>query len=424
MSFNLKSKADLYNELEQLNKIYQQKKSDSITLDLSRGKPGYDQVDLSNEMLDVLNSDSDFSTPEGFDCRNYGVLDGISSIKSLFADMLDVNPCNIFVGGNSSLNMMFDTVSHLVTHGISGCKPWFGQNVKFLCPVPGYDRHFSITEYFNIEMISVPMDDNGPDMDMVENLVENDELIKGIWCVPKYSNPSGITYSDEVVKRFANLKPKAKDFRIFWDNAYCLHDISDTPDTLLNIMTECEKTGNQDLPIIFCSTSKITFPGSGIAAMAASDNNINAFKNRYCYQTIGYDKLNQLRHIRFLKDIDTLKAHMKKHGRIIKPRFDVILDYFDREFKDINDITWTSPKGGYFIALKLPNGCAKRAVSLCSDAGLILTPAGATHPYGVDPDDSTLRIAPTFSSVDDISKASDLLCLCVKIAVLEKALDE
>lgn len=417
------SRDNLKQELLTLNNEYDSFKSQNLKLDMSRGKPSLEQTELSNGMFDILNSDSDFETKDGIDCRNYGLLDGIPQIKKLFADLMDVEQDEVFVGGNSSLNLMFDVFTHFMTHGIAGEKPWLGRDVKFLCPVPGYDRHFSITEYYNVKMINIPMTKTGPDMDMIENLVSSDESIKGIWCVPKYSNPDGITYSDETVKRFARLKPKAKDFRIMWDNAYCIHDLSDEPDNLLSLMSECKKVGNEDIAIFFCSTSKITFPGSGVAALAASKPNMAEIKKRYSIQTIGFDKLNQLKHDRFFENMDSLKKHMAKHRAIIEPKFQVVLDALSKEFSDNNIASWNTPKGGYFISINLMDGCAKRVVELCKNAGVTLTSAGATYPYKIDPKDSNIRLAPTYPSLDELKLAIKLFCLCVKIASLEKLLN-
>jgi len=319
------------------------------------------------------------------------------------------------VGGNSSLNMMFDTIACMMETS------WGRQEkLKFLCPAPGYDRHFGITQYFGIEMITVPMTSTGPDMDMVEKLVNEDSTVKGIWCVPKYSNPQGITYSDETVKRFAALKPAAKDFRIMWDNAYIVHDISDTPDTLLNIFDELKKNGNEDMVFEFCSTSKITFPGAGVAALAASDNNMAVLKNRYKYQTIGYDKLNMLRHVKYFGDFKGLLAHMQKHKAVLQPRFDMVTDTLERELKGLGIADWTKPNGGYFVSVDVMDGCAKRVVELCKNAGVVLTGAGATYPYGKDPKDSNIRVAPTYPPIEELETAMNIFCVCVKMAALEQ----
>lgn len=410
----------------ELDKKYHEFKSQNLSLDMSRGKPNTEQLNISMEMMDVLNSKANLKCREGIDCRNYGVLDGILAAKELIANMLGVLPDEVIIYGNSSLNTMYDSIVRAYVHGILGNKPWSKYDkVKFLCPVPGYDRHFSVAEYFGIEMINVNMNEDGPDMDTIEKLVSEDETIKGIWCVPKYSNPQGITYSDEVVKRFANLKPKAKDFRIFWDNAYVVHDLyEDKCDELLNIMDECKKAGNPDIVYEFCSTSKISFPGSGIAAMAASKNNIESIMKQLTIQTIGYDKLNQLRHVRFYKTMDGIKEHMKKHAAILRPKFETVLSTLDKEIKPYGIGTWFNPKGGYFISFNTLEGCAKKVVALCKEAGVVLTEAGATYPYKKDPTDSNIRIAPTYPSIDELKKALELFIICVKIASIDKILSE
>ncbi|MGN0517512.1 MAG: aminotransferase class I/II-fold pyridoxal phosphate-dependent enzyme [Acutalibacteraceae bacterium] len=415
------NKQELIVEHERLQKEYDDFKARGLSLDMSRGKPGSDQLDLSQGMLDTINSKSDCKTEDGTDCRNYGILDGITSMKRVFSQILGVKPENVIVGGNSSLNMMFDTITCFMTAGVSGCDPWIKQGeIKFLCPVPGYDRHFGVTQYYGIKMINVPMSATGPDMDMIERLVSSDESIKGMWCVPKYSNPQGITYSDETVRRLAALKPKAKDFRIMWDNAYCVHDVTDTPDNLLNLMDECIKNGNEDLPIMFTSTSKITFPGAGVAAMAASDANLKVFKERYKYQTIGYDKLNMLRHARFFGDYDGILAHMQKHKAILAPKFNTVVDKLESKLGGTGAAKWIKPNGGYFVSVDVMNGCAKRVVELCKNAGVKLTGAGATYPYGIDPNDSNIRIAPSYPSLEELALAMDLFCLCTSLAVTEK----
>ncbi len=417
------SNEQLKNEYKKLSKEFEDIKNLKLSLNMSRGVPSKEQIELSLPMLDVLNSSSECQTIDGQDCRNYGILDGIPSCKKLMADVMGVNPDMVMVGGNSSLNMMFDTIATFMTKPVVvGEKPWCEvENRKFLCPVPGYDRHFGITEYFGFEMITVPMTDNGPDMDVVEELVK-DESVKGIWCVPKYSNPQGITYSDETVKRFASLSPAAKDFRIMWDNAYVIHHLSDNEDQLLNIFDECEKAGNPDLVFEFCSTSKISFPGSGVAAMAASESNMKVIKNRYSFQTIGYDKLNMLRHVRFFKDIDGMKAHMEKHKAILKPRFDLVVDALKNNLEDYGIVSYKNPNGGYFISVDVMEGTAKRVVALCKEAGVVLTGAGATYPYSNDPEDKNIRVAPTAPSVEDLGKAMDVFCVCAKLAAVEKLL--
>lgn len=424
MSYLNCSKQELEKEYSSLVKQFEDVKSKGLNLNMARGKPGKEQLDLSLGLLDVVNSSSDFVGADGMDCRNYGILKGIEECRKLFGEMLGVDYNKVMVGGSSSLNMMFDTISCMMTKSVvDGCKPWYEvKNRKFLCPVPGYDRHFGITEYYGFEMIPVPMTSNGPDMDIVEKLVESDDSIKGIWCVPKYSNPQGITYSEETVKRFAALKPAAKDFRIMWDNAYCIHDISDTPDSLLNIYDECVKAGNEDMPILFCSTSKITFPGAGVAAMAASDANMNVFAERYNYEIISYDKLNMLRHVKYFKNYDGVLKHMQLHKKVLKPKFEIVLNTLDKELTSTGVGEWTNPNGGYFVSVDVLSGTAKRVVSLCKEAGLILTGAGATYPLGKDPEDKNIRIAPSFPPNDELQTAMDVFCICTKLAACEKLL--
>jgi DNA-binding transcriptional MocR family regulator len=377
-------------------------------------------------MLDVINSESDMKTLLGNDTRNYGDLDGIGECRRLLADMLGVAKDNVIVCGNSSLNIMYDTVARSYAFGVNGSTPWCKlDKVKFLCPVPGYDRHFKITETFGIEMIPVPMDENGPDMDMVEEYVNNDEAVKGIWCVPKYSNPSGISYSDEVVRRFAALSPKAEDFRIYWDNAYCIHHIyDDVQDEILNILEECEKAGNPNMVYMFASTSKISFPGSGVSAVATSRENMEYIMKHMTVQTIGHDKINQLRHVRFFKDIDGLKLHMKKHADILRPKFEAVLNILDQELTGLEIGSWIKPRGGYFISFDAMPGCAKAIVAKCKALGVVLTGAGATYPYGKDPQDSNIRIAPSFPTPEEMLAATKVFVLCVKLASVEKLLGE
>lgn len=411
---------------QQLDKEYEEVKKLELKLDMSRGKPAADQLDIAMGMMDVLNSSSDLKSQEGVDCRNYGILDGISEVKRLLADMMEVKPESIIVYGNSSLNVMFDTVSRSVTHGVMGSTPWCKlDKVKFLCPVPGYDRHFSITEYFGIDMINVPMTPEGPDMDMVEKLVSEDETIKGIWCVPKYSNPQGISYSDETVRRFARLKPAAKDFRIYWDNAYGIHHLyEDDQDYLIEILEECEKAGNPDMVYKFSSTSKISFPGSGIAAIATSSANLVDIKKQLMIQTIGHDKVNQLRHVRFYKDINGMLEHMRKHADIMRPKFEKVIDILEKELGGLEIGSWLKPKGGYFISFDSMEGCAKNIVAKCKEAGVVMTNAGATFPYGKDPYDTNIRIAPSYPTMDELIKAAQLFVLCVKLVSVEKLLNE
>lgn len=423
MLYNEMNKEQLAAEKARLEQEYAQHKAKGLKLDMSRGKPAPAQLDLSMEMM---NLPIDYKAENGFDCRNYGVLDGIPEAKKLFADMLGVAADEILVGGNSSLQLMYDTIIRALQLGVLGSdKPWCkNDKVKFLCPAPGYDRHFAICQSLGIEMITVAYKADGPDMDEVERLVSSDEQIKGIWCVPMYSNPTGLTYSDAVVKRMAALKPAAKDFRIFWDNAYCVHHLSDDCDSLLNILDECKKAGNPDMVFEFASTSKVSFPGSGVAVMAASKANIDFVKSQMTYQTIGFDKLNQLRHVRFFKDLDGIKAQMKRHAAIIKPKFDVVLELLEREISPLGIGAWQHPKGGYFISFDALDGCAKRIVSLAKEAGVVMTGAGATYPYGNDPHDSNIRIAPTYPTVDELRSAMEIFCTCVKLASAEKLLAE
>ncbi len=421
MNYFEMSKEELDAQLEKFKNEYAEYKKMNLNLDMSRGKPGDEQLDLSEGLFTAVLDGKDCKALNGVDCRNYGVLDGIPRIKEMFARILGVDVSEVMVGGNSSLNMMFDTVSAMMTKNVNGGIPWGRlDKIKWLCPSPGYDRHFGITEYFGFEMITVPMTPEGPDMDIVEKLVSEDASIKGIWCVPKYSNPQGITYSDETVKRFARLRPAADDFRIMWDNAYVIHDISEKGDTLLNLMDECKKCGTEDLPIIFTSTSKITFPGSGVACMAASKNNMKFIKEKYAVQTIGYDKLNMLRHVRFFGDYEGLMAHMQKHRAVLEPRFNAVLEKLENQLGGLGIAEWIKPHGGYFVSVDVTEGCAKRIVQLCKEAGVVLTNAGATFPYGNDPKDSNIRLAPTLPPVEELKTAMDLFCVCTKLAALEK----
>ena len=391
---------------------------------MSRGKPSAEQLNLSMGMMDVLTSDTDLICQEGVDCRNYGVLDGITEAKQLLADMMEVPKQNIIIFGNSSLNVMYDQIARAMTHGVLGSTPWAKlDKVKFLCPVPGYDRHFAITEHFGIEMINVPMTATGPDMDIVEKLVAEDDAIKGIWCVPKYSNPQGITYSDETVRRFARLKPAAEYFRIYWDNAYGIHHLyEDKQDQLIEILEECEKAGNPNLAYKFSSTSKISFPGSGIAAIASSDENLAEIRKQMQVQTIGHDKVNQLRHARFFGDINGMVEHMRKHADILRPKFDAVLETLDRELGGLEIGSWIAPRGGYFISFDSMEGCAKAIVAKAKEAGLVMTGAGATFPYGKDPKDSNIRIAPSYPTLEDLKVAAEIFVLSVKIVSVDKLL--
>ena len=420
------TKEELQELRKQLSTKYREYQGKDLRLDMSRGKPSVDQLDLSMGMMDVLSSDDDLTCEDGTDCRNYGVLDGIKEAKELLGDMMEVHPDQIIIYGNSSLNVMYDTVSRSMTQGVMGNTPWCKlDKVKFLCPVPGYDRHFAITEYFGIEMINVPMTPTGPDMDIVEELIKNDDSIKGIWCVPKYSNPQGISYSDETVRRFARLKPAAPDFRIYWDNAYTIHHLYDhDQDHLIEILAECKRAGNPDLVYKFASTSKVSFPGSGIAAIACSQNNLVDIKKQLKIQTIGHDKVNQLRHVRFFGDIHGMVEHMRKHADIMRPKFEAVIEILERELGGLGIGSWTSPKGGYFISFDSLDGCAKSIVGRCKKAGLILTGAGATYPYGKDPHDSNIRIAPSYPPLSDLILAMELFALCVKIVSIDKLLAE
>ncbi len=415
------SKAELLELKKQLSALYKDYQAKDLNLNMARGKPSVEQLNLSMSMMDVLSSESDLTCEDGTDCRNYGVLDGIAEAKQLIADMMEVNPSNVIIYGNSSLNVMYDTISRSVTHGVMGNTPWCKlDKVKFLCPVPGYDRHFGITEYFGIEMINVPMTPTGPDMDIVEELVSSDEAIKGIWCVPKYSNPQGYSYSDQTVRRMARLKPAAKDFRIYWDNAYCVHHLYDEDqDHLVEILAECKRAGNSDLVYKFSSTSKISFPGSGIAAIAASPNNLEDIKKQLVHQTIGHDKVNQLRHVRFFGDIHGIVEHMRRHADILRPKFEMVEAVLEKELAGLEIGSWTEPKGGYFISFDSLPGCAKSIVAKCKKAGVIMTGAGATYPYGKDPQDSNIRIAPSYPPLNDLALAAEIFALSVKLTSVE-----
>ena len=420
------TREELSSELEILRKQYKKYQDMDLNLNMARGKPSHEQLDLSMGIMDVLTSDADLFCEDGTDCRNYGVLDGIEECKELIGDMMENRPDNIIIYGNSSLNVMYDTVSRAMTHGIMGNTPWCKlDKVKFLCPVPGYDRHFAITEYFGIDMIPVPMSPTGPDMDMVEDLVSSDESIKGIWCVPKYSNPQGYSYSDETVRRFARLKPAARDFRIFWDNAYGIHHLYDLDqDYLIEILAECKRVGNPDLVYKFSSTSKITFPGSGVSALATSPNNLEDIRKQLSIQTIGHDKVNQLRHVRFFGDIHGMVQHMHKHADILRPKFEAVEEIFERNLGGLGIGEWTKPKGGYFISFDTMPGCAKAVVAAAKKAGVMMTKAGATWPYGKDPQDSNIRIAPSYPPLEDLKTAAELFTLCVRLVSVRKLLEE
>ena len=396
-----------------------------LSLDLSRGKPSKLQLELSMDMLDTINHTSDLLAENGQDCRNYGGLDGIPEAKRLLAGMMDTTAEHVMVGGNSSLTLMFQVISHAMTHGIMGSTPWMQvQDRKFLCPVPGYDRHFSMISHFGFTPVPVPMKEDGPDMDVVEALVASDASIKGIWCVPKYQNPTGIVFSDEVVKRFAALQPAAPDFRIFWDNAYCIHAFEGENAEILDIISECEKAGNPDLVYEFCSTSKITVPGSGISALASSVGNLEEIKGFMKYATIGPDKMNQLMHTRYFGGIEGMKEHMKKHAAIMAPKFEAAYEILEESLGDCGIADWTKAKGGYFFSFRTLEGCAAEIVSLCGKYGVKFTPAGATHPEGMDCHGSDIRIAPSFATVEEIKTAVAVLALCTKLVSLEKILSD
>ena len=416
-------KEELKLVLDNLENEYTRIKEQNLNLNMARGKPDFEQLDASMDLLDVINSQSELV--KKMDYRNYGILDGIDEAKALFAEMLDTDNEHLIIYGNSSLNIMFDQVSRGYTHGYLGETPWCKlDKVKFLCPVPGYDRHFAITEHFGIEMIPVPLNEDGPDMDIVEEYVNNDDSVKGIWCVPQYSNPSGFTYSSETVYRFAHLKPAAKDFRIFWDNAYLIHHLYDNhQEHVDNILKACQEANNEDIIFEFCSTSKVTFPGSGVAALATSINNKKDILKHMTVQTIGHDKINQLRHVEYFKNLDGLKKHMTKHANILRPKFEAVLEILENELGGLEIGTWTKPLGGYFISFESLDGCAKEIVAACKEAGAILTDAGATYPYGNDPHDSNIRIAPSYPAMDELTQAAHLFALCVKLVSAKKILE-
>ncbi len=423
-AYQTMNKEELLIVKDELQKKYQDFKAMGLKLDMSRGKPSAEQLDISMGMMDVLNSNTSLICEEGIDCRNYGNLNGIKEARELLGAISEVSPENIIIYGNSSLNIMYDTIARSMTHGVLGSTPWCKlDKIKFLCPVPGYDRHFAITEFFGIEMVNVPMTEAGPDMDIVEKLVSEDAAIKGIWCVPKYSNPQGYTYSEDTVKRFAALQPAAEDFRIYWDNAYSVHHLyQDDQDFCLEILSECEKAGNPDMVYKFTSTSKISFPGSGVAAIATSEKNVKDILKQLTLQTIGHDKVNQLRHVRYFKDLQGVHEHMMKHADSMRPKFEMVIKTMESEFSGLEIASWTSPKGGYFISFESLDGCAKEIVQRAKEAGVVLTPAGATYPYGKDPKDSNIRIAPSYPTVAELKKAMELFVICVKLVSAEHIL--
>lgn len=404
---------------------YKAFQAQNLSLDMTRGKPCVEQLNLALGVLETLKARSEFANSKGDDCRNYGVWNGLPEMRALFSDMMDVPKSQIILGNNSSLQMMFSCITKGFTHGYSDCVPWGRQErLKFLCPSPGYDRHFAITEYYGFEMIMIPMLATGPDMDLIERLVEKDDTIKGCWCVPKYSNPTGVTFSDETVRRFAKLRPAAKDFRIMWDNAYCVHDLGEESVPLLDLYAECQREGTEDQVLYFASTSKISFPGAGVAAVGMSPSNLKEMKDRITVETIGPDKLNQLRHVLFLHNIDGVKELMQGHRAIIGPKFQLVDQVLQESLGACDIARWNQPKGGYFVNLDVMNGCAKRVITLCAQAGVALTAAGAAFPYGCDPNDSNIRLAPTFPSMEELKTAMAVVCTCVEVAAAEKLLKE
>ena len=424
MSDSLISREALQKEKEELQRAFEAFKAQGLSLNMARGKPSAEQIRLSDGFLTLVTPEDDFQAG-GQDIRNYGLPEGIPAARKLMGDLLGVPDELVLIGTNSSLNLMFDAVTYGYTKGFSGGEPWCRQgNAAFLCPVPGYDRHFAITEHYGIRLIPIPMTETGPDMDQVEEYVEKDPCVKGMWCVPKYSNPGGVTYSDETVRRIASLKPAAKDFRVYWDNAYVVHDLYEEGDTLLNFYEECCRAGNPELGIQFCSFAKILYPSSGISAMAAGPETAKEMQRHFSFQTIGRDKVNQLRCVKFFRDVEGIKAHMKKHAAILRPKFEAVLAILEEELGGRNVASWSHPRGGYFISVDVLPGCAKRVVALCKEGGVTMTGAGAAFPYKQDPNDSNIRVAPSLPPVADLEKAMELFCLCVRLAAVEKQLGE
>lgn len=425
-SYQKMSKEELLQEKESLEAAYKEYQKMDLSLNMARGKPSVEQLDMTMDMMEVLDAKTDMTAEDGTDVRNYGAMDGIPEAKKLMADVMGVSPENVIVCGNASLTIMYDTVSRSMTHGVCGSTPWCKlDKVKFLCPVPGYDRHFAVTEHFGIEMINIPMTKEGPDMDMVEEYVNNDVSVKGIWCVPKYSNPQGVVYSDETVRRFAALKPAAEDFRIFWDNSYIVHHLYEEDQAeLLEILSECEKAGNPDMVYEFVSTSKITFAGAGIAAMAASKKNLDFVRKSIAVQTIGYDKVNQYRHVKYFKNLEGIKAKMRQHADSMRPKFEMVEGILKEELEGLDIGSWLNPLGGYFITFEALEGCASSIVKKAKEAGVVLTGAGAPFPYGKDPKDSIIRIAPSYPTIEELRQAAEVFVVCVKLTSVEKLLGE